>query len=79
MARAVPAFHAAGPYFGVTVGILQQITGINAVFYYAPMIFEQSGIGTNAAFMQAVLWGLPMSSLRSLPCCLTDRLGGGFC
>ena len=43
---------------GIAVGILQQITGINAVFFYAPMIFEQSGIGTNAAFMQAVLVGL---------------------
>jgi MFS family permease len=43
---------------GVSVGILQQITGINAVFFYAPMIFEQSGIGTNASFMQAVLVGL---------------------
>jgi sugar porter (SP) family MFS transporter len=36
---------------GVVVGILQQITGINAVFFYAPMIFEKSGIGANAAFM----------------------------
>ena len=43
---------------GVSVGILQQITGINSVFFYSPMIFEQSGIGTNAAFMQAVLVGL---------------------
>ena len=43
---------------GVCVAILQQITGINAVFFYAPMIFEQSGIGTHASFMQAVLVGL---------------------
>jgi sugar porter (SP) family MFS transporter len=35
---------------GIVVGILQQITGINAVFFYAPMIFEQSGIGTNASW-----------------------------
>ena len=33
---------------GISVGILQQITGINSVFFYSPMIFEQSGIGTNA-------------------------------
>ena len=26
---------------GIVIGILQQITGINAVFFYAPMIFEQ--------------------------------------
>ena len=26
---------------GIVVAILQQITGINSVFFYAPMIFEQ--------------------------------------
>ena len=60
---------------GVTVGILQQITGINAVFYYAPMIFEQSGIGTNAAFMQAVLVGLTNVVFTIFALLLIDRLG----
>ena len=27
---------------GIVVAVLQQITGINSVFFYAPMIFEQS-------------------------------------
>ena len=36
---------------GIVIGILQQITGINSVFFYAPMIFEQSGIGTDASFV----------------------------
>ncbi len=40
---------------GVIIAILQQITGINSVFFYAPMIFEQSGIGTDASFVQAIL------------------------
>jgi len=43
---------------GLVIGILQQITGINSVFFYAPMIFEQSGIGTDASFSQAILVGL---------------------
>ena len=43
---------------GLTVGVLQQITGINSVFFYAPRIFEQSGVGTNAAFTQAVWIGI---------------------
>ena len=37
---------------GVIIGVVQQITGINAIFFYAPTIFEQSGIGTDAAFAQ---------------------------
>jgi len=60
---------------GISVGILQQITGINAVFYYAPTIFEQSGIGTNASFMQAVLVGLVNLVLTVVAMALIDRLG----
>ena len=43
---------------GLIVSIAQQVTGINTVFFYAPSIFEQSGVGTNAAFAQAILVGL---------------------
>ena len=57
------------------VGILQQITGINAVFLYAPMIFEQSGIGTDASFMQAVLVGLVNLFFTVLAILFVDRLG----
>jgi sugar porter (SP) family MFS transporter len=60
---------------GVTVAILQQITGINSVFFYAPMIFEQSGIGTDAAFMQAVLVGLVNLVFTVLAILLIDKVG----
>ena len=43
---------------GISIAILQQITGINAVFFYAPMIFEQTGLGTDASFLQAILVGI---------------------
>jgi sugar porter (SP) family MFS transporter len=60
---------------GIVVGILQQITGINAVFFYAPMIFEKSGIGTNAAFMQAALVGLVNLAFTLVAMAMIDRLG----
>ena len=60
---------------GVSVAILQQITGINSVFFYAPMIFEQSGIGTDASFMQAVLVGLVNLVFTVLAILFVDRLG----
>jgi SP family arabinose:H+ symporter-like MFS transporter len=60
---------------GISVAILQQITGINSVFFYAPMIFEQSGIGTDAAFMQAVLVGLVNLVFTVLAILLIDKLG----
>ena len=60
---------------GVTVAVLQQITGINSVFFYAPMIFEQSGIGTDASYMQAVLVGLTNLVFTVLAIALIDKIG----
>ncbi len=60
---------------GVVVAILQQITGINSVFFYAPMIFEQSGLGTDASFMQAILVGLVNLLFTILAILFIDRLG----
>jgi MFS transporter, SP family, arabinose:H+ symporter len=60
---------------GIVIGILQQITGINAVFFYAPMIFEKSGIGTNAAFMQAALVGLVNLAFTVVAMAMIDRFG----
>ncbi|MEL6132443.1 MAG: MFS transporter, partial [Bacteroidota bacterium] len=60
---------------GLVVGILQQITGINSVFFYAPMIFEQSGIGENASFTQAIYVGLVNLIFTVLAMSLIDRLG----
>ncbi|HZD52099.1 MAG TPA: sugar porter family MFS transporter [Woeseiaceae bacterium] len=60
---------------GASVAVLQQITGINAIFFYAPMIFEQSGIGTDASFMQAVLVGLVNLGFTLLAISQIDRLG----
>jgi SP family arabinose:H+ symporter-like MFS transporter len=60
---------------GLVVAVLQQITGINSVFFYAPMIFEQSGIGTDAAFSQAILVGLTNLVFTVVAILVIDRLG----
>jgi len=60
---------------GVLVAVLQQATGINSVFFYAPMIFEQTGIGTDASFMQAVLVGLVNLVFTVLAILFIDRIG----
>ncbi len=60
---------------GVVIGVLQQITGINAVFFYAPVIFEQSGIGTDAAFAQAILVGLINLVFTVVAMLVIDKLG----
>ena len=60
---------------GIVIAVLQQITGINSVFFYAPMIFEQSGIGTDAAFSQAIYVGLINLVFTLLAISLIDKLG----
>ncbi|MFT5724680.1 MAG: SP family arabinose:H+ symporter-like MFS transporter [Bacteroidia bacterium] len=60
---------------GIVVAVLQQITGINSVFFYAPMIFEQSGIGTDASFIQAILVGVINLVFTILAILLIDRIG----
>ena len=60
---------------GIIISVLQQITGINSVFFYAPMIFEQSGIGTDASFIQAILVGLTNVVFTILAMVLIDKLG----
>lgn len=60
---------------GIVIAVLQQITGINSVFFYAPMIFEQSGIGTDAAFVQAILVGLTNLVFTVLAMAFIDRFG----
>ena len=40
--------------FGFGIAFFQQATGINAIFYYLPTIFAQSGGGLSGAFAQFV-------------------------
>lgn len=60
---------------GVVLAVLQQITGINSIFFYAPMIFEQSGIGTDTAFSQAILVGLTNLCFTIIAMILIDKIG----
>lgn len=60
---------------GIIIAIAQQITGINVIFFYAPTIFEQSGVGTNAAFMQAVLIGVVNVAFTLVAMLTIDKWG----
>jgi len=60
---------------GIVIAITQQITGINAVFFYAPMIFEQSGVGLDASFSQAILVGVTNLVFTIVAIWFIDRVG----
>jgi len=60
---------------GVVLAILQQITGINSIFFYAPIIFEKAGLSTDAAFTQAIFVGLVNLVFTIFAMFLIDKLG----
>lgn len=57
------------------IAFFQQITGINAIFYYAPTIFEQAGGSTDASFLQAIVVGLTNLVFTLVAISLIDKLG----
>lgn len=57
------------------IAFFQQITGINAIFYYAPTIFEQAGGSTDASFLQAIVVGLTNLVFTLVAIALIDKLG----
>ena len=59
----------------LTIAIAQQSTGINAIMFYAPTVIEQIGFGTDAAFMQAIWFGLTSVIFTILALMIVDKLG----
>ncbi len=43
---------------GVMLSIFQQFVGINAVLYYAPLMFKNMGSSTDTALLQTVIVGV---------------------
>jgi MFS family permease len=62
-------------FIGLGVGFFQQITGINAIFFYAPTIFEKTGISQGDAFLQTVIIGLVNLGFTFVAIAFIDRFG----
>lgn len=60
---------------GVTVAIFSQITGINSILYYAPIIFERAGSGMDAALLQTLGIGLTNFLFTLVALWLIDKTG----
>lgn len=60
---------------GLVIGILQQITGINAVYFYATSIFKQTGIGTDASFSSGILLSVITVIFTVIAIFLIDKIG----
>jgi len=60
---------------GVVLALFSQITGINAIIYYAPEIFKSIGFGAESAFFQTVLIGSINTLFTFVALWLIDRAG----
>jgi MFS transporter, SP family, arabinose:H+ symporter len=59
----------------ILIAFFNQMSGINAVLYFAPRIFEMTGLGAQAALLQSVGIGLTNLVFTLLGLWLIDRLG----
>lgn len=61
---------------GIGVTIIQQITGINTIIYYAPTIFKFAGVGSNKAALLATTWvGIINVLMTFVAIYLLDKVG----
>jgi len=60
---------------GVILALFSQITGINAIMYYAPEILKSAGFGVDSALMQTVLIGVINSIFTFVAIKYIDKAG----
>lgn len=60
------------------IAFFNQVSGINAVIYYAPRIFEDAGMATSSALLSSVGIGVVNLIFTMLGLALIDRMGRRF-
>jgi len=71
---------------GILIAVFQQITGINSVIYYAPMILKQTGLSTSGSLFQTIGIGIINIAATLAAIGMVDKIGrkpllliGSFC
>lgn len=57
------------------IATFNQLAGINAILYYAPRIFEMSGVARGASLVQSVIIGLTNLTFTMIGMVLIDKVG----
>jgi sugar porter (SP) family MFS transporter len=60
---------------GVMLAVIQQITGINTVIYFAPTVLESGGLGSSAALLALVIVGTTNVLMTLVAIRYLDRVG----
>lgn len=61
--------------FAFLIATFNQLSGINAILYYAPRIFEMSGIFRDSAMIQSIVIGLTNLTFTMVGMILIDKVG----
>ncbi|CAN6457777.1 unnamed protein product [Victoria cruziana] len=62
----------------LAIPFFQQLTGINVIMFYAPVLFKTIGFGDNASLMSAVITGVVNVVATLVSIALVDRYGRRF-
>ncbi len=62
-------------FYVVALAMFNQLSGINAIMYYAPRIFEMTGLAKDTALLQAVSIGVTNMVFTLLAISLIDKFG----
>ena len=62
-------------FFAVLLAVFNQVSGINAIIYYAPRIFEMAGFDKGDAFQQSVYIGLANLIFTLIAMSVIDKFG----
>ena len=61
--------------YAFLIATFNQLSGINAILYYAPRIFETAGIMRDSALMQSILIGLTNLTFTMIAMVIIDKVG----
>lgn len=61
--------------YAFLIATFNQLSGINAILYYAPRIFEMSGLFRDSAMIQSIIIGVTNLAFTMLGMILIDRMG----
>jgi len=59
----------------MAIAIFNQLTGINAILYYAPRIFQMTGLSMDASLLQTIAVGITNMIFTVIAMTIIDRIG----
>jgi MFS transporter, SP family, xylose:H+ symportor len=69
------AFGGVVVFVGIMLSVFQQFVGINAVLYYAPLMFKNMGAATDSALLQTIIVGVANVVFTLVALVTVDRWG----